>query len=130
MYPENIRVFTTIHVGGCGVFPSPLQMRRVLTPYEASEELLLQQQPAKRVARCAPSNAQWYAFANLLKTMIGSGLLTLPCTHQPRPVRHLPLRAQAHRRQPHVALVRPSQRGGLVRAMRSTRRSGWPLLMD
>ena len=53
-------------------------MRRVLTPYEASEELLLQQQPAKRVARCAPSNAQWYAFANLLKTMIGSGLLTLP----------------------------------------------------
>ena len=53
-------------------------MRRVLTPYEASEELLLQQQPAKRVARCAPSNAQWYAYANLLKTMIGSGLLTLP----------------------------------------------------
>jgi proton-coupled amino acid transporter len=41
-------------------------------------EALLEQAEAHRRGGCGPSGAQSHAFANLLKTMIGSGILTLP----------------------------------------------------
>ncbi len=52
----------------------------IMAPCEASEQLLQQEaeRSGKRASRCVPSTAQMHAFANLLKTMIGSGLLTLP----------------------------------------------------